>query len=437
MSVAFRLPSRESARENGKMARRMGVLTSKRIEKLTEPGKYGDGHGLYLQINANGAKSWLLRFERGGRERGMGLGPLHTFTLKEARQRARTARQQLADGIDPIDHRRKEAEARAVDAAKHKTFAEVADAYLKAHDGDWGNAKHVKQWETSLTKDCKAIANVPIAAIDTSHVLEVLQPIWRVKPETASRTRGRIERVLAYAVAAKYRKREDGNPARWDGHLKELLGKKSAAQRAKRERMGRPGNHAAMPYAELPAFMMEVRKRDGTPARALEFLILTAARSGEVLGATWDEFDLQTKVWTIPASRMKAGKEHRFPLSDRAIEILHALPREEDNPYVFVGNKKGAGLSVRIMADLLKRISPTVTVHGFRSSFRDWTAEKTIFPHEVCEQALAHTIKNKAEAAYRRSDLFEKRRKLMEAWTKYCASKPVDDDAKVVALVRR
>jgi integrase len=417
-------------------------LTTKRVARLAKAGRYIDGRdnpGLYLQITDAGVKSWLLRYQRGPRERWMGLGPLHTVSLAEARNRARKARLLLLDGIDPIDHKRRTAEASAVEAAKHKTFEEVAQAYLKAHDGDWKNARHAAQWEASLFKDAKAIAKLPISAIDTSHILEVLQPIWHKKPETASRTRGRIERVIAYAVAAQYRKREDGNPARWDGHLIELLGNKSAAARAKRERSGNHngGHHAALPYAELPAFMAELRRRPGIAARALEFTILTAARTGEAIGARRDEIDLKEKLWTVPASRMKMGKEHRVPLSDRALEILRSLPREDGNPYVFVGSKKGASLSTMAMLELARRMRPGLTVHGFRSTFRDWTAERTATPHEVAEMALAHTVASKVEAAYRRGDLFDKRRKLMTDWARYFATKPAADTGGTVVALRK
>jgi integrase len=399
-----------------------GKLAANEVQRLKKAGRYGDGHNLYLQITPAGVKSWLLRFEQHGRERWMGIGPTHTISLAEARQRARAARQLLLDGIDPIDHRSKVAEASAVAAAKNKTFAEVSKEYLDAHEGDWTNAKHAAQWETSLTKDCKAIAHLPIGAIDTSHILAVLQPIWRTKPETASRTRARVERVIAYAVAAQYRRREDGNPARWDGHLQELLGKKSAAKRAKRA--GKDAHLPAMSYAELPAFLATLRQRTGITARGLEFTILTAARSGETLGAKWDEIDFEGKVWTVPAARMKAKKEHRVPLSARAFEIVRSLPREDGNPYLFIGGRKGAPMRRLGMLELLTAIRPGLTVHGFRSTFRDWAAERTNYPREVAEMALAHAIPDAVERAYRRSDLFEKRQQLMEAWAKYCSTKP-------------
>jgi integrase len=417
-------------------------LTTKRVAALTEPGRHIDNAknpGLYLQITDAGVKSFLFRYQRGPRERWMGLGPLHTVSLAEARIRARAARLKLLDGIDPLDHKRRTAEASAVEAAKHKTFEEVARAYLKAHDEDWKNAKHARQWEASLFKDCKAIANLPVAAIDTSHVMEVLQPIWRKKPETASRTRARIERVLAFAVAAQYRKREDGNPARWDGHLQELLGKKSAAARAKRQRSGKDngGHHVALPYAELPAFMVELRKRNGIGARALEFTILTAARTGETVGARWDEIELKEKLWIVPANRIKMGKEHRVPLSDRALELLRALPREDGNPYLFVGARKGTPLSLTALLPVVKDMRPGLTVHGFRSTFKDWVSDRTHYPREVSEMALAHAIPDKVEAAYRRGELLDKRRKLMEAWAEYTMTKPVAATGETVVPMRK
>jgi integrase len=413
-------------------------LSHKRVARLTKSGRYADGNrsGLYLQITPTGTKNWLFRFELRHRERFMGLGSARTFSLQEARERARKARQLLADGIDPIDHRNKTAEARAVEAAKDKTFAEVATAYLRAHGGDWKNAKHAAQWKTSLTKETKAIANLPVAAINTAHVLEVLEPIWRTKPETASRIRGRIERVLAYAIAAEYRKREDGNPARWDGHLQELLGSKAKAQKAKRERTGKSDHHAALPYTEVPPFMTRLRQNESISAKALEFLILTAARTGEVIGATWEEVDLTEKVWTVGASRMKAGKEHRVPLSARAVKVLQSLPREDDNPYLFIGGKTGAPLSNMAMLELMKGMRPGYVPHGFRSSLMDWAHERTAFPKVAIDLALAHTVGDKVEAAYRRGDLFEKRRRLMAEWARYCTSKPSDLGA-VIPLQRK
>jgi integrase len=415
-------------------------LTVKRVEKLTQPGRYRDGKehpGLYLQITDAGVKSWLFRYQRGPRERWMGLGPLHTFGLAQARERARAARAMHLTGIDPLDERRKVAEAAAVEAAKHKTFAEVARAYLKAHENDWGNAAHAAQWEASLLKDAKALADLPIASIDTPHILQVLEPIWLKKPTTASRTRARIESVISFATASGYRKRETPNPARWAGHLKELLADKVKAAKAKRVANGRDHHHAAIPYAEVPAFLTELRAGSSIAARALEFLILTAARSGEVMHARWDEVDLEARMWTVPAARMKAKKEHRVPLSPRAIDLLRSLPREDDNPYLFVGSHARAPLGKMTMFLALNAMQPGMTVHGFRSSFRTWASERTNYPREVCERALAHSVGTATEQAYERTDLFDKRRKLMEAWAKYCATKPAATGAGEVVPLRK
>jgi integrase len=329
----------------------------------------------------------------------------------------------LLDGVDPLAHRRKSAEASAVEAATGKTFLEVAQAYMRAHRNDWRNPIHVTQWEASLTKDAAAISKVPVAAITTAHVLQVLEPIWNQKPETASRTRGRIEKVLGFAVAAGYRKREDGNPARWDGHLQELLGKKSAAKRAKRERQGRGDNFAALPYADLPAFMTELRNNNALSARALEFCVLTAARTAEVIGAPWQEFDVQAAVWTVPGSRMKAGRTHRIPLCDRALSILRKCPSHREGG-------RGTGpfaLSRQALLELLRGMrGKGLTVHGFRATFKTWASECTRFDRDTVEAALAHRLGDTdVEAAYQRGDLLQKRSKLMAAWAGFCASTPV------------
>jgi integrase len=406
-----RLTSREVASSKPKRGRRKSLLS--------------DGGNLKLQLIREESdhilRSWLFCYERDGQRHEMGLGALHTRRLKEAREEAKRLRLLLLDGIDPLEHRRKIVESRAVEAAKSKTFAEVAAAYLKAHRDDWKNPKHAWQWQHSLTKDCKAIANLPIAAIDTAHILQVLEPIWRKKPETASRTRGRIERVLAYAIVAKYRKREDGNPARWDGHLEELLGSKTKAQKAKRERTGKSGHHPALSYKDAPEFMQSLRRLDSLSARALEFTILTAARTAEVIGVTWGEFDLKDQIWTVPAGRMKLGKEHRVPLSSRAMEILRGLKR--DGKHVFP-------LSNMAMLQCLRGLRLGLTVHGFRSCFMDWAHEQTTFPKVVIDMALAHAIGDKVEAAYRRSDLFERRKRLMQQWSEFCRQ-PIATDATI------
>jgi integrase len=387
-----------------------------------------DGGNLYLQLTRGDGdhvrRSWLFRYELNGRRREMGLGALHTRGLKEARAEAKRQRLLLLDGVDPIDQRKRTIESRAVESAKHKTFADVAAAYLKAHKDDWKNPKHAAQWQTSLTKECKAIARLPVAVIDTAHVLEVLEPIWKIKPETASRVRGRIERVLAYAIVAKYRKREDGNPARWDGHLEELLGSKAKAQKAKRAHTGKSGHHPALPYKHAPDFLHSLRRLNSTSARALEFTILTAARTSEVIGATWHEIDFADRTWTIPADRMKMKKQHKVPLSDRALDILKSLPRHGDRIF---------SLSDMAMLQCLRGLWPGLTVHGFRSTFMDWAHEQTGAAKVVIDMALAHAIGDKVEAAYRRGDLFERRKRLMQQWSEFCRQ-PVATDATVTPL---
>jgi integrase len=393
------------------------MLTAKKVERTKGPGRYHDGHGLYLQVvNANN-KSWLLRYERNGRERWFGLGPAHTFSLKEARERARAARQLLHDDIDPIDHRKAQRAAQAAAKAKAITFAEAARRYFDQHEGKWRNAKHRAQFLSTLkTYAYPVVGNMAVADIDTPAVLRAVEPIWLTKTETASRVRGRIENVLDWCTVRGYRSGD--NPARWKGHLAEVL--------PARGQVARPVHHAAMPYRELPAFMAALRARQGTAARALEFAILTAARTGEVIGARWSEIDIEDKTWTVPAGRMKGGKEYRVALSERAIDLLRDLPTEDNNGFIFVGPRAGSGLSNMAMAQTLKRMGHgDITVHGFRSSFRDWAAETTAFPNHVVEMALAHVVGDKVESAYRRGDLLAKRRQLAEAWSRYCTSPPM------------
>jgi integrase len=396
------------------------VLTTKKVEREKRPGRYRDGHirGLYLQIGPTGGKSWLLRFERDGRERWFGLGPLSVVDLRTARERARAARLLLLDGIDPIDNRKAERAKLAAAKAKLLTFREGAQAYFDQHEGKWKNAKHRQQFLSTLkTYAYPTLGDMAVSDIDTPAVLRVLERdrFWLEKTETASRVRARIESVLDWATVRGYRTGD--NPARWRGHIGEVL--PARGQVAKVE------HHAAMPWREIPAFMPELRKREGVAARALEFTILTAARTGEVIGAQWSEISLEEKLWVIPARRMKGGKEHRVPLSGRAIALLRALPTEPDNPHVFLGSRAGTGLSSMAMPQVLQRMGRgDITVHGFRSSFRDWCSETTNFPNHVVEMALAHTVGNAVEAAYRRGDLLAKRRQLAEAWSKYCTSPP-------------
>lgn len=405
-------------------------LTVKQIAKLTEPGRYGDGRGLYLQIMPTGARSWILRYERGGRERWMGLGPLHTVPLEGektkdgkwitgARDKAQQARQLLLEGFDPIDTRQAERAGQATEAAlqqaKNVTFKAAAEQCFKFHSPKWKNAKHRAQFLSTLEMYAfPTLGKLPVEAVDKALVLKAITPIWQSKNETASRVRGRIEAVLDYAKVQGWRDGE--NPAAWDGNLVHALPAPGTFTQVK--------HHAALPFADVFDFMTQLATREGMGARALEFLILTAARTGEVIGARWDEIDLPGKTWIIPASRMKAKKEHRVPLSDRAVAVLKALPREAD--FVFPGGRKGTAISNMAMATLLIRMERLdITVHGFRSTFRDWAAERTGYENNIVEMALAHAIGNKVEAAYRRGDLFTKRTKLMADWAKYCAMKPV------------
>ena len=402
--------------------RTLNRLSATETAKLKKVGRHSDGGGLYLSIDETGRRRWVFMYARGGKRTELGLGGGRDLSLAAARKEAEALRAVLAVGGDPRAER-----------AKNKcvlSFGECADHYVEAMSPSWRNAKHAAQWKMTLTSYAKPIRGKPVSEIATQDVLDVLQPLWRRTPETAERLRGRIENVLDAAKAKGLRSGE--NPARWRGHLDQLL--------PKRQRLSR-GHHTALPHDAVPEFMAQLRLRDAVAARALEFTILMAARSGEVLGACWSEIDLKKKLWTIPAVRMKAGREHRVPLSPRAAEILEALleMRVEDakgigpTGYVFPGPKPGAPLSSMAMTMLLRRMKAEITVHGFRSTFRDWASEETGFPHEVCEMALAHTIGNKAEAAYRRGDLFDKRRKLMEAWAGYCATPAV---GKVIPLRR-
>jgi integrase len=388
---------------------RLNKLTELKVRSAKEPGLYGDGSGLWLQVNGN-SKSWLLRYMIDGRARYMGLGAYPAFSLKEARERARRARQLVIDRIDPIEARNQERAQKKLEVAKAITFEQACERYVALHEGDWKNGKHAAQWRSTLATTYPVIGDLPVAAIDTGLVLKVLEPMWKVTPETASRLRGRIERVLAWATISGYRSGD--NPARWSGHLVEALPKLNRSS---------VEHHAALPFDELPAFMVELREREGISARALEFAILTAARTGEAVGARWDEIDLTKKTWTIPGERMKIGKEHRVPLSARAIEILQALPREDGNPHVFVGARNEA-VGRTTMLKLLKAMRPGFVPHGFRSTFRDWASERTSFPPQVVEMALAHAIGNKVEAAYRRGDLLAKRAALMNAWASFCTT---------------
>lgn len=392
---------------------RSGKLTALTIRKLTKPGRYGDGGNLYLDVKPSGTRAWTFRFTMpGGKPREMGLGGEADVPLAEARERAREARRLIQAGRDPIDARD---QARKEAAGQGVTFRDVAALYVAAHEDTWRNAKHRAQWTSTLdTYAFPILGGMGVARIAAGDVLLVLEPVWRAKPETASRLRGRIEAVLDYATARGWRTGE--NPARWKGHLANLLPNRSKVAAVK--------HHAALPWGECPAFMRALAVQTGTGALALRFTILTAARTSEATGATWGEIDLAAKVWTVPGDRMKAGREHRVPLSAPALAILHELHTPDVTPDapVFPGRDRRQGLSNMAMTGVLRRMKRAdLTVHGFRSSFRDWCAETTGHPREVAEAALAHTLKDKVEAAYRRGDLLDRRAKLMADWAGFLA----------------
>lgn len=398
------------------MAREMNKLTSRTVASLKDPGRYPDGGNLYLQIGPTCTKSWLFMFKRDGKRREMGMGALGDVSLAEARQKAEEARRIVAEGGDPLQAR-DAAQAARKEADTAPAFGEFADQMVEKWSREFSNPKHAAQWTMTLGPAyCAKLRDKKLADITAADVLAVLDPIWQEKNETASRLRGRIERVLDAAKVAGWRSGE--NPALWKGNLEHSLGKRQKLQR---------GHHAAMPYAEVPAFLAALRLREAMAARALEFCILTAARSGEVLEATWREIDLAAKVWTVPARRMKAKREHRAPLTDAAMAILEALaplrPADDDgSAYVFPGQRPRRPLSGMAMEMLLRRQKLAITVHGFRSSFRDWAAEETPFPREIAEAALAHVVGDATERAYRRGDALEKRRELMIAWAAFCLS---------------
>ncbi len=408
------------------MARQQQRLSALQVTKLTKKGLYGDGGGLTLQITATGAKSWLFRYMVAGRPFGMGLGPTHTVSLAEARQKALDARKLLIDGINPLAAKKQNQIAAALTDAKMMSFDQCAEAYILAHKAAWKNAKHSDQWTNTLnTYASPVFGHLPVAEIDTGLVVKCLAPIWESKTETASRVRGRIESVLGWATTSGYRTGE--NPARWKGHLQNLLATISKASRTK--------NHPSLPWQCIGPFMSALRARDGVSARAVEFAILTAGRSGEVRGARWAEFDMAGKLWTIPAGRMKAKREHQVPLSVAALALLESIPKDSD--VVFAGTK-GQPLSDMSLTSVIRRMNGDakpvwvdangegITVHGFRSSFRMWAAETTNYPREVAEHALAHQLPDAVERAYQRGSQFAKRTALMAEWATYCATVQTD-----------
>ncbi|MCK1400102.1 integrase arm-type DNA-binding domain-containing protein [Bradyrhizobium sp. 4] len=421
------------------MGRAVNQLSDKWIKKTDiPPGLYGDGNGLYLQVSSFNTKSWIFRFMLSGRARKMGLGDLDQVSLKDARKLAQAQRLIVVDGRDPIEERNVRKLALVADRetqkAKATTFRQCAEAYIKANQAGWKSAKHGAQWAATLeTYAYPTIGNLPVALVDRPHVMKILEPIWTTKTETASRVRGRIEKILDRAKAMGLRDGE--NPARWVGHLDQLLPAKSQVA---------PVEHfTALPYKKLPAFMTKLRKRDGISARALEFTVLNITRTANTIGAKWDQIDETERTWTIPGELMKGKKgkrrsAHVIPLSDRAMAILQDLPRESD--FIFPGGKAGSGLSNMAMAETLKEMGydgDTATVHGFRSTFKDWASEQTAYANELTEMAMAHIVSDKTERAYRRGDQREKRVRLMQDWAGYCEAKaPAGDNVVQINQVR-
>jgi len=390
------------------------ALNVKQVAKLIEPGRYGDGRGLYLQVTPTGGKSWLYRYMLAGARRCMGLGPTDLVTLEQARAAALEARRQVKAGLDPIDARRGTVAAAIADAATAKTFDECAAAFIDLKAAEWRDPTNRTKWTNTLRDYASPVfGSLPVDKIGTGHITACLDSIWKAKTETASRVRQRIEAVLDFAVTRGYRS-AGANPAAWKGHLENTYPKP-----------GKRVHMEALPFAELPTFFAELTGRNDRGARALAFTILTAARSGEVLGARWSEFDLKERVWTVPGERMKAGREHRVPLTDAAVALLGEPGAPSDRVFP---------LAHTAMREVLTRMGRDVTVHGFRSTFTDWCAERTAFPSDVREMALAHTVRNAVEAAYRRGDLFAKRRQLADAWSRFCSTPSATGSKKVVAI---
>ena len=417
------------AGRTGKVA---GKLSAVKVAGAKEAGLYGDGNGLYLKVDPGGSKSWVLRYKIRGRPRKYGLGPLHTVGLALARQKAGDARRLLLDGIDPIEQRRTTKGAAALQAAKTITFDDCSKRYIAANKVAWKNPKHISEWSKTLQRYASPVfGHLAVADVDVGLVVRALEKIWTTKPETAGRVRGRIETVLDYAKAHSYRAGE--NPARMKGNLDHILPPHSKLKVVV--------HHPAMPHAEVAALMAKLATRHEISAAALAFTILTAARTGEIIGAQWDEVDLGAKTWTVPGRRMKSGKTHTVPLSDAALTVLTKVRAEHGaGGYVFAGEKSGKAMAVSSMAVCLRRLGAHdhATVHGFRSSFRDWAAEQTATPREVVEACLAHALGDKVEAAYLRTEHLEKRRKLMAAWARYISA-PAPANAgkgKVVAIGR-
>jgi integrase len=408
------------------------MLTAKKVERTKKPGRYRCGlvKGLLLQVAKGGARSWVLRYELNGAEHWMGLGSASDFTLKEARERARAARQLLTDGVDPLATKQANKQTAKLADARRLTFGEAAQAFFSQHESKWRSAKHRDAFLGSLVAFAfPVLGDMDVASIDTRDVLRALEPIWKTKSVTADRTRNRIEQVMDWCVVRGHRP-PGTNPARWKGHLDQVL--------PAPHKVAPVEHHAAMDYRGLPQFMAQLWRQDGTAARALEFLILTAARTGEVTGATWDEIDFDSKTWVILGPRMKGGREHRVPLSPACIDLLRKLPRDSGNRFIFIGPRSGSGLSKMSMTYVMQalRQGGKTTIHGFRSSFSTWAHEQTAHASHTIEISLAHNVGTEVERAYRRSDLVSKRRLLLEQWAKFCSMPPTKVSGDVVALRR-
>lgn len=381
------------------MARKANLLSARTVATISEPGLYPDGGNLYLCATGKQGRSWVFIYKWKGKRTEIGLGSLQDVTLASARTKAAAHRQLIASGQNP----KYRTEDKVI-----PTFGEMADEYIAAHEQSWRNDKHIAQWKMTLEVYAAPLRSMPVNEIAVEDVLRVLKPLWQTRPETAGRLRGRVEAILD---AAKARRLRDGeNPAAWKGNLRHLLPQRSKLTR---------GHHAAMPYADLSAFIRRLRETDAVSARALEFTILTTARTSEALLATWEEMDLHAKIWTVPAIRMKAGREHRVPLCDRAVAILECM-KALGTHHLFPGMTKGKPLSSAAMSAVLKRLDVPFTVHGFRSSFKDWARECTSFPNDLSEAALAHVVGDKVERAYARGDVLQRRRELAEAWAHFC-----------------
>ena len=402
------------------MAKLIKRLTTIKINKVTKPGWYPDGEGLYLQVSPTGSKSWVYRYKKAGKQHRHGLGRYSDDnTLEDARTAAGTCRKLRRDGIDPIRYKRQQDADKQLEEAKSITFKECATQYIESHKSGWKNSKHESQWTNTLeTYAYPFIGDISVQKIDVGLVMQVIEPIWHKKTETASRVRQRIEKVLDWAKVRQYRTGD--NPAQWRGHIENLLPKRSKVQKVQ--------HFKAMPYGEVPDYFKILRKVKSITAKALAFTILTATRNNEVREAKWNEIDTKSGIWTIPDERMKAGKAHRVPLTHECLNILEEAKKFKVDDYVFPGLRKNRPLSNQALLKLLKTEHPALTVHGFRSSFRDWCAEMTAYPREVAEAALAHTLSNSTEAAYQRGDLFVKRSKLMDAWSDYCITDKVESE---------